>query len=233
MRLFLIFCLMFYSCLPAFSAEAKLDESTNFNPQLLKLQIQTTTPFSQKDKEQNQEKSPMPELNQLKTEEIKAEVQPPKTLKGKIWKVVKGTPMDDSIMLGMQSYHTSNRHDFNEKNNLVGIEYRGYTFNTLKNSFNDQSYLAGVSRQIWQKHVCKNLDVNLQYKAGLLYGYKDRYPNIGGITPLALPFVGVTVMKKIGVDLLFVPGTTPIFAANFRLGIPKFKSKQAQTKTQL
>lgn len=220
MRFFLIICLMFYTCFPAFSSEAKLDENVNFNPQLLKLQIQQTTPSTQQ-----QEATP-----QIKQGEIKPEISQPK-LKAKVWKLVKGKPEDDSLILGMQSMHTHNQSHYNEENNMFGFEYKGYALTTFQNSFSERTYFAGVARKMWKKQICKNFDIDLQYKAGLMHGYGDKYPNIGGVTPLVLPMIGFNFMK-VGIDLTVIPSNYPIFAVSTRVGIPKFHLPSKKTKPQ-
>jgi hypothetical protein len=210
MRLFLILFLTICTGFPAFAAIDNNTEQTSFSPQILKLQIQKTTPTEQKKAPDNQE------------DEIKAEIQQPVTFKAKAWKFAKGKKQDDSLILGMQSHHfgVTNRHDFNEKNNMYGVEYKGYTASTFKNSFNEQSYFAGITRKVWEKKFNKYVGVDLQYKAGALYGYGSRYPNLGGVTPVVLPYIGFNFMK-VGFDLLVIPSNRPILAGSFRIGIPK------------
>jgi len=201
---------MICTCFPAFAAVDNNTEQTNFTPQILKLQIQKKAPTDEKKAPDSQ------------TEEIKAEIQQPTTFKAKAWKFAKGQKEDDALILGMQSYHfgVTNRHDFNEKNNMLGVQYKGYTASTFKNSFYEQSYFAGVARKVWEKKINKYVGVDVQYKAGALYGYGSRYPNLGGVTPVVIPAIGLNFMK-VGFDLTVIPSNRPIFAGNFRVGIPK------------
>lgn len=206
----LVICLVFAS-MPAFAGQANLDDENEFKPQVLKLQI---------------EKVDDNNFQKLEEEKVQEDIKPEiehKTLKAKVWHFAKGKAMDDSLVLGMWSYHVSPKRDlYNETNNMFGIEYKGYAVNTFKNSYHNQTYFAGVSRKLWSKQLSKNIRMNVNYKAGLMHGYKDKYPNVAGITPLILPQIGF-FYKKVGFDLMIIPDITrPIFCGSFRVGIPKF-----------
>ena len=107
----------------------------------------------------------------------------------------------------------------NANNNLVGLQYDGISAGTFRNSFNERSYFLGVGRKVYEKKLAKDLNVDLEYKAGGIYGYGDKYPNISGVSPLVYPVIGVAY-KVAGVDLTIIPSNKPIFAGNLKLMLP-------------
>lgn len=134
------------------------------------------------------------------------------------WNTIKGKPARNSVSIGMYSYHTSSkRKTMNQKNNLVGVEYKGIAAGTFNNSYRKQSYFIGVARKIYTKQFTKDISMDLKYRLGLVYGYGDKYPNLAGISPLILPMVG-TNYKRYGLDLIVIPSKTPVFAGSFRIG---------------
>jgi hypothetical protein len=137
----------------------------------------------------------------------------------KLWKYIKGKPSQSAILGGMWSLHTSNHKDERcGENNLIGLDYNGYTIGTFKNSYRDQSFFIGVDRTVYSLGSSKGVNVNVRYKLGALYGYKDKYPNIIGISPLAYPLIGINY-KKVGTDITIIPSGRPIFASNFRYNL--------------
>ncbi len=140
----------------------------------------------------------------------------------KTWKLIKGKPTKNGIILGMFSKHTSSTKR-NEDNHMVGIQYKGYTAGTFVNSYHDRTYFAGVSRELWQKKITDNFDINFHYRAGLLHGYGDHYPDLLGLTPVILPIVGFNYKGKC-LDLTIIPDDRPIFCINFRVNFSKFSN---------
>jgi hypothetical protein len=137
----------------------------------------------------------------------------------KTWKYVKGNPSDSAILGGMWSMHTSTHKDeMCGENNLVGIDYNGYTVGTFKNSYRNQSVFAGLSRTVYTVKLTKGVNMEFKYKIGAIYGYKDKYPNALGISPLAYPLIGINY-KKVGTDITIIPSDRPIFASNFRFNL--------------
>lgn len=144
-------------------------------------------------------------------------VEPGKLLK--TWKYIKGTPTESAVLGGMWSIHTSNHKDqMCGENNLMGIDYNGYTLGTFKNSYRNQSVFAGLSRTVYTKRIVKGLNVDVKYRIGAIYGYKDKYPNVGGISPLAYPLIGINY-KRVGTDITIIPSDRPIFASSFRYNL--------------
>jgi len=137
----------------------------------------------------------------------------------KTWKYIKGKPTNSAVLVGMWSMHTSNhKSELCGENNLFGIDYNGYSIGTFKNSYRHQSVFAGLGRTVYTLHVAKGLNVDFKYRIGAMYGYRDKYPNVLGISPLAYPIIGVNY-KKIGTDITIIPSDRPIFASNFRYNL--------------
>ncbi|MDD3012414.1 MAG: hypothetical protein PHC34_01770 [Candidatus Gastranaerophilales bacterium] len=137
----------------------------------------------------------------------------------KTWKYIKGKPTDSAVLGGMWSMHTSNHKDeMCGENNLIGLDYNGFTIGTFKNSYRNQSTFVGLGRTVYTLHVAKELNVDFKYRIGAIYGYKDKYPNVVGVSPLAYPLIGINY-KKIGTDITIIPSDRPIFASNFRYNL--------------
>ncbi len=174
------------------------------------------------------------EINPLELVEIK--LKPPygkENLEGKIeynkvgvldktWKLIKGKPTRNAVILGMFSKHTSKTRR-NEDNHMVGIQYKGYTAGSFINSYHDRTYFAGVSREVWQKKINDNFYINFHYRAGLLHGYGDHYPDFIGLTPVILPIIGFDYKGK-AIDITIIPDDKPIFCINFRINFSKFSN---------
>ncbi len=141
---------------------------------------------------------------------------------GKIWAFIKGKPINNSVLLGMFSHHTSKNDEHNETHNLIGLDYKGYSIGTFKNSFSDQTFYAGISRKLYEKKLTEKFKFDIKYKLIGLHGYGDRYPNIGGITPVIMPVIGFT-RNNTGIDFIIIPDDKPTFTFNFRYDIPKEK----------
>ena len=94
------------------------------------------------------------------------------------WDFVRGKPIDDSILLGMFSWHTSNdRDEYNETNNLLGIDYKGYSVGYFNNSYYNDTYYAGISRKIYEYRINKEIKLDVKYKLIGMHGYQDKYQN--------------------------------------------------------
>lgn len=135
------------------------------------------------------------------------------------WEWFKGEPAYDALLLGMWSWHVNYDHEINGTNDLLGMQYAGYLLGTFRNSYSQRSYMAGVARRVWAKTIYKDFGVDFQYKAGIFKGYGDKYPNVGGWTPIILPIIGFNY-KTSGVDMWIIPSDRPIFVWNLRFGLP-------------
>ena len=140
------------------------------------------------------------------------------------WEFVKGEPGDNALNLLMFSYHTrEDRDQMNESNKLVAIDLDGYTLGTYNNSYHTQTYYAGITRKIYEKKLLQDVNMDFKYKLMALHGYENYEFNIGGITPLIVPMIGIS-KGLIGVDFLISPGRTVTFATTFRVNLPEKKS---------
>ncbi len=148
----------------------------------------------------------------------------------KTWEFIKGERGDDSILLGMFSHHTSDN-SHNETHNLLGIDYKGYSIGTFKNSYSDQSVYGCIHRKIYEYKLAKNIKFDIKYKFGAIYGYDDHYPNIAGITPIIMPMFGLTLWN-VGMDFIAIPDDNPTFSFNFRLNLPN-KNKTVLKKAEV
>jgi len=170
-----------------------------------------------------------PKLFQLHVEEPHEIKEDGGEFRVKAWKFIKGKPADDALVLGMFSHHVNQGHK-NGTNNMVAGQYKGFAAGTFKNSFWVQSYYAAVSRKVYEKQINKDLKMDVQYKAGIIDGYGERYFNLGGLTPIVLPQIGVTY-KKVGADIWIIP--PGVVAVNFRLNMPEFKKNKTEpSKTE-
>ncbi len=166
------------------------------------------------------------ELKQPKFIESEIKEEKPRTLMGKIWKYSKGEPVQDSVLLGMWSKHTSpNRHLRNDTNDIFAMQYKGISLGTFNNSYHSQTYFIAFARKLCKKQLTKNTSIDLQYKAGIMHGYKDKYVNIDGTAPVILPSIGFDY-KMIGFDLWVIPSTDPIFSINTRLNTEWIKNSR-------
>ncbi len=163
-----------------------------------------------------EEKSRVTVFNLKASKEKKAKDK--ESLKSRTWDFIKGEKGDSAILLGMFSHHTSDK-DHNETHNLVGIDYKGYTIGTFKNSYSDQTVYAGIHRKIYESYLTKHIKFNINYKLCLMHGYDDHYPNIAGITPIIMPMFGLTLWK-LGMDFIAVPDDDPTLIINFRFNLP-------------
>ncbi len=61
----------------------------------------------------------------------------------KSWKILKGKPIDNSILIGMFSYHSMTHNgQYNGTNRLIGIDYNGYSAGTFRNSWRKTNLLC-------------------------------------------------------------------------------------------
>ncbi|MDX1919496.1 MAG: hypothetical protein SFU25_02040 [Candidatus Caenarcaniphilales bacterium] len=133
---------------------------------------------------------------------------------------IKGYRPDDAILLGMWSFHfdgegefskhfygTKDARNHNEVNNLVGIQYASICAATFTNSHDRQTFVLGVNRNLIDKKIGQT-DLHFQsgYRAGIIYGYGDQFPNLGGVSPVLFLTAGLKY-KIFGVELNYVPGT--------------------------
>lgn len=205
--------LFYFSCLSTNAKEIKVIKLKN--PQVKQEDI-----CIEKDEITNVYKN----KNQYKLKVVKLSVKNTKNP----WDVLKGTPAGDALLLNMLSFHTSSK-KYNSTNDLLGIQYKGYILSTLVNSYDERTFFAGVGRKLIEKELKSNSNCSLGigYRAGLIHGYGDKYPNLIGFTPLVLPVFSLDY-KRLGADLIVIPGKRPVFTLNFRFNIRKKKKLMAK-----
>lgn len=143
------------------------------------------------------------------------------------WRWFKGKPVENSIEIEMLSKHFLTDTNYNEENHLTGINIKGYTFGHLINSYDNNTFFVGFNRYVARKHFTDNFNIDLRYKAVIFTGYKDKYPNLGGMTPVILPHIGFNY-KKVALDMLLIPSDTPIICFSSRITLPDFKKNTAE-----
>ena len=127
-------------------------------------------------------------------------------------------PREFSLLIGFWTRHVEPSDDTNEKTGMLALLYNDYIVSRFTNSYNDETFLVGKrfhTRKIPLPEF-KFLSIQGSLYTGLMYGYSDNLPNIGGITVGALPTVGL-VWGKTSAELGYVP--TPsggVFTSLFR-----------------
>lgn len=111
-----------------------------------------------------------------------------------------GEPAEDSLMLGMWSFHFVDNDDSYQTNNqLLGISYRGYYAGAFKNSHDNQTWTLGFQREIYQTEM-DFLSVSVGYKAGLMYGYETMQLFDTKLFPLFQVYTNLSY-KRVGIQL--------------------------------
>lgn len=131
-----------------------------------------------------------------------------------------GKPAKDSIVIGMQSYHMNRTANYNETHNIVGLQYKGITYSSFKNSHNQRTELIALSRNIIEHELFEGFDIEVGYKAGLINAYRNKLPRVSGEWSLgAVPIIGMSY-KNWGVDFWTMPFIDGGFVAmNFRVNL--------------
>lgn len=137
------------------------------------------------------------------------------------WKpILKGEPADDAFLYWMRSHHTDNNDTRNNKNDMVALQYGGISAGRFVNSWYRETLFLTFARRIWKKDLGHDFSVDLQYKAGIMHGYENKAPiRLGWVEPVIIPCIGLNY-KTSGADIWIVPSNYPVFALNFRFGIP-------------
>lgn len=114
---------------------------------------------------------------------------------------------DFAVSVGLYTHHVDPGDDTNEDNGLLAFSMNRWVGARLVNSYHDPTYFAGRK---WQtrpyryrgKEGSPFVQGNLY--AGLMHGYKDHIPNIGGVTVGLLPTLGFG-WKRLSLEMLYVP----------------------------
>jgi hypothetical protein len=111
-----------------------------------------------------------------------------------------------SVLTGFWTRHVDRSDDTNEKTGMIAFTYNDYMVSRFINSYNDETFFVGkrLHTQIYNLGKFMDLGVQGNLYAGLMHGYSDNLPNIGGLSVGALPTVGL-VWKKTSAELGYVP----------------------------
>lgn len=109
-----------------------------------------------------------------------------------------------TIYLDGYSYHWDRSKGYNEKHNLIGIEYKGWLYVKYLNSHSKKSHAIGRYHEFGSR-----FGVDFGVKYGLVTGYREVYDLTGDVMPFALLSAGYRSF-----DLGVGPG---MFTAGFRL----------------
>jgi hypothetical protein len=128
-----------------------------------------------------------------------------------------------SVLIGFWTSHVDKSDDTNEKTGMIAVLYKDYMVSRFINSYHDETFFAGkrFHTKKFDLGIFKDLGVQGNLYTGLMYGYSDNLPNLGGLSVGALPTVGL-VWKKTSAEIGYVP--TPsggVFMSLFRFS---FKS---------
>ncbi|PJE79959.1 hypothetical protein CI610_01052 [invertebrate metagenome] len=112
-----------------------------------------------------------------------------------------GSPSKDHLYLGMWTFHFESleRSDnYTANNELFGVSYKGIYGGSFRNSHGDRTYTLGLQRTFSDSQY-KNLDIELGYRVGMMYGYKQSlrlfdtpfFPLVQIITDISYKNVGM------------------------------------------
>ena len=123
-----------------------------------------------------------------------------------------------SVLTGFWTRHVDRSDDTNEKTGMIAFLYKDYMVSRFINSYHDETFFVGkrLHTKKFDLGIFKDLGVQGNLYTGLMYGYSDNLPNIGGLSVGALPTVGL-VWKKTSAELGYAP--TPkggVFMSLFR-----------------
>ena len=123
-----------------------------------------------------------------------------------------------SVLIGFWTRHVDRSDGTNEKTGMIAFLYKDYMVSRFINSYHDETFFVGkrLHTKKFDLGIFKDLGVQGNLYTGLMYGYSDNLPNIGGLSVGALPTVGL-VWKKTSAELGYAP--TPkggVFMSLFR-----------------
>jgi hypothetical protein len=119
------------------------------------------------------------------------------------WGFLWGIPAENSINLGMWSYHFIDNDDsYRTTHNLIAITYKGIFGGTFENSKDDRTWTAGVQRDVYRTNLGV-LSVDMGYRLGLMYGYDKMEIFNSGIFPLLQVYSNLRY-KRVGRGTVFL-----------------------------
>jgi len=110
------------------------------------------------------------------------------------------------IIVGLFTRHVNPSGNTNESTRMMGLTYSDWVVQRFNNSYSESSIFGG--RRFHTKKIGyprnKNFFIQGNLYAGLLHGYGDRFYNIAGLTPAAMPTVGFGY-KNTTLEMLYFP----------------------------
>lgn len=141
---------------------------------------------------------------------------------------------DISITLGLVTRHLKPSDDTNEDSDFIGLSYKKFSMARFINSYHDETWFGGINVRTSKLNLFKDSDFYLQGNAypGIIYGYKDHLPNLGGVTPVIIPTLALGY-KRVGLELLYFPSPSGgVFSAALRFDLGREKTTGASHNTQ-
>ncbi len=149
-------------------------------------------------------------------EELSSNLDHKKTL----FKYLQGQPTEDQLLLGMATFHFSekSRRVRQWNNKLIGLQYKDFFISTFENSFYNQAWAAGIARNVSTSELNANWDMTFGYRLGLVSGYKDGEAPFSSNSPL-VPLVEVYnqyfFKKHYGVELMLTTSISACLSYQF------------------
>lgn len=111
-----------------------------------------------------------------------------------------------AITLGLFTRHVNPSKNTNDSTRMLGLSYSNWIMLGFSNSYHERSFFGGKRFQTKKIGHPSNSNFFVQGNLyiGLLQGYGDRFPNIAGITPAAMPTVGFGY-KNAAIEILYIP----------------------------
>jgi len=111
-----------------------------------------------------------------------------------------------SVVIGFWTRHVDRSDNTNEKTGMIALLYNDYMISRFVNSYHDETFFAGKRLHTKKFNLGKfqHLGVQGNLYTGLMVGYSDNLPNIGGISPGVMPTIGL-LWNKSSVELGYVP----------------------------
>jgi hypothetical protein len=114
--------------------------------------------------------------------------------------------VDMSITLGLVTRHVKPSDDTNEDSDFLGLSYKKFAMARFINSYDNETWFGGIIYRTSKLNLFEDSDFYLQGNLypGIVYGYKDHLPDIGGFTPVLIPTVGLGY-KRVCLEVLYFP----------------------------
>ena len=111
-----------------------------------------------------------------------------------------------SVLIGFWTQHVDRSDNTNEKTGMIALLYNDYMVSRFVNSYDDETFFAGkrFHTKKFNLGTFKHLGVQGNLYTGIMHGYSDKLPNIGGISPGALPTIGL-LWKRNSLELGYIP----------------------------